>query len=188
MRPGWVRFPHVPAIALRIPVSVWIALAALVVPSPVVSQEPAAEDPESVDSVVVVDQTPQANVDSIPPISPVVALLRSLILPGWGQASVGRPGRGAIYFGAGSAALLMVFRSQARLSAAKRAEPVDEDLVDSLGRTKETWIVIYGFVAFFSALDAWVSTHFWHFEPEVVMPEDGGVSVQLSYRLPLGFP
>jgi len=169
-------------------VLLWISLAGLVVVRPAVGQEPAEEDPENVDSVVLVEQTPPASVDSLPPISPVVALLRSLVLPGWGQASVGRPGRGAIYFGAGSAALLMVFRSQARLSAAKRVEPVDEDLVDSLGRTRETWIVLYGFVAFFSALDAWVSTHFWHFEPEVVMPEDGGVSVQLSYRLPLGFP
>ncbi len=183
----------------------WIVLAVAAAPLPAMGQEPVEEEPVerdpveqdaqaaeqdsvAVDSVVLVEQTPPASVDSLPPVSPFTALLRSLILPGWGQASVGRPERGAIYFGAASAAMLMVFRSQARLNAAKRSEPVDEDLVNSLGGTKESWIVMYGFVAFVSALDAWVSTHFWHFEPEVVMPEDGGVAVQLSVRLPAGFP
>ncbi len=176
----------------------WIVLAIAATPLTAMGQEPVEEEPverdpveqdaEAVDSVVLVEQTPSASVDSLPPVSPFTALLRSLILPGWGQASVGRPERGAIYFGAASAAMLMVFRSQSRLDAVKRSEPVDEDLVNSLGGTKESWIVMYGFVAFVSALDAWVSTHFWHFEPEVVMPEDGGVAVQLSVRLPAGFP
>jgi len=172
-----------------------MALAFAMAPLSALGQEPVEEDAEAieqdaeaVDSVVLVQQAPPPSADSLPPVSPFVALLRSLVLPGWGQASVGRPERGAIYFGAGSAAMLMVFRSQARLNAAKRSEPVDEDLVDSLGGTKEQWLVIYGFIAFVSALDAWVSTHFWHFEPEVVMPEDGGVAVQLSVRLPPGFP
>ena len=179
MRPGWVRFPHVPAIFFL------FLLYDSAIPGPTAGQEPAGEAEDPVESVVLV---PQAAADSLPPISPFSALIRSLVIPGWGQASVGRPERGAIYFAAGSAALVLVFQSQSLLNAARRSEPVDEDLVDSLSGQKETRIVWYGFIAFFSALDAWVSTHFWHFEPEVVMPDDGGVGVQMNYSVPIGFP
>lgn len=171
MRPGWVRFPHVPATV--------VGLAVLLLASPATTGGQEAEPGEAVSDAAGAEA--QAAVDSVPPVSPLGALVRSLVIPGWGQAAVGRPERGAIYFLAGSAAMAMVFKSQAKLNAARRAEPPDENLIDARSSQRENWIVLYGFVAFVSALDAWVSTHFWHFEPEVTMPEEGGVEVGLSY-------
>ena len=171
-RPGWVRFPHVPAILLLL-----TALA-----PPLLGQEPQPrEGAEGVTSRTAVR-------DSVPPVSPFGSLVRSLVIPGWGQTAVGQPSRGAIYFVAASTSLFMAFKSQGKLSAAKRADPPDESLIDSRNRQRENWIVLYGFVAFISALDAWVSTHFWDFEPEVTAPEDGTIGVTLSYRVPLGGP
>jgi len=106
-----------------------------------------------------------------------------LVLPGWGQAEVGRPARGAIYFGAASTTLFMVFKSSQKLSAAKRAEPQDDGLIESRTRQRENWIVLTVFIAFVSGLDAWVSTHFWDFEPSILGPAEGAEGVGFGFRL-----
>jgi len=108
------------------------------------------------------------------------------VLPGWGQAEVGRPDRGAIYFAADAAVLYMVFKSSANLSAARRTNPLDQMLVDDRTAERENWIVLSVFIAFVSGLDAWVSTHFWDFEPRVVAPDDGSIGVGLAFKV--GFP
>jgi hypothetical protein len=127
-------------------------------------------------------------VDSLPPVSPLSALVRSLVVPGWGQTAVDRPARGAIYFAAETASLFMVFKSNAKLSAARKAIPENEDLVDARTNQRENWIVLSAFIAFMSGLDAWVSAHFWDFEPEVSAPEDGSQGIEITYRIPLRFP
>jgi hypothetical protein len=126
--------------------------------------------------------------DTVPPVSPVGALFRSLVLPGWGQTAVQRPARGAVYFAAETASLFMVFKTQAKLSAAQRANPPNESLVDSRTAQRENWIVLSAFIAFLSGLDAWVSAHFWDFEPEVTVPDDGSQGIQVTYRIPLRIP
>ncbi len=190
-RPGWVRFPPVPAILSA--VSTPLALVALAAAWPVASGPlgPAgllAQTPEQRTPAAPPGEPapPPASTDSTPPVSPVGALARSLVLPGWGQTAVGRPARGAIYFAAEAGSLFMVFKSNAKLSAARRADPPNEDLVESRVSQRENWIVLAAFIAFISGLDAWVSAHFWDFEPSVSAPEEG--TVQVSLRVPLGLP
>jgi len=130
--------------------------------------------------------TQEVRVDSVAPVGPLGALVRSLVLPGWGQVAVGRPERGAVYFGAEAASLFMVFKSHAKLAAARRADPVRQGLIDSRTSQRENWIVISVFIAFLSGLDAWVSSHFWDFEPAVRPPPDGSLGLSLS--LPVGPP
>ena len=176
-RPGWVRFPHVPAIFLT---AVLVTLGGSFAPSTahaqVQPQEPATPD------------TTGAVVDSLPPVSPMGALLRSLVIPGWGQTAVDRPARGAIYFAAESASLFMVFKSNSKLSAARKANPPNDDLVEARTNQRENWIVLAAFIAFMSGLDAWVSAHLWDFEPEVSAPEDGSQGIEITYRIPVRFP
>jgi hypothetical protein len=126
--------------------------------------------------------------DTLPPVSPVGALFRSLVLPGWGQTAVHRPARGGVYFAAETASLFMVFKSHAKLSAARKANPPNQSLVDSRTGERENWIVLSAFIAFLSGLDAWVSAHFWDFEPEVTVPEDGSQGIEITYRIPLRIP
>ncbi len=176
-RPGWVRFPHVPAIFLS---AVLVTFGGAFVPSAthaqVVTQEPVTPD------------TTGAAVDSLPPVSPMGALLRSLVIPGWGQTAVDRPARGAVYFAAESASLFMVFKSNSKLSAARKANPPNDDLVEARTNQRENWIVLSAFIAFISGLDAWVSAHLWDFEPEVSVPEDGSQGIEITYRIPVRFP
>jgi hypothetical protein len=115
------------------------------------------------------------------------------VIPGWGQAEVDQPLRGGFYFAAQAASLWMVVKSQAKLSAAKRAAgdlpPGEEDpLVESRTSQRENWIVLSVFVALMSGVDAWVSTHLWDFEGELEPPEDGTAGVQMRYSVPLEVP
>ena len=121
-----------------------------------------------------------------PPVSPMGAFFRSLVLPGWGQASVGRPVRGAFYFAMESASLWMLFKTQSKLNSAERIG--DEDLISSRKAQREDWIVLAVFWALFSGVDAWVSANMWDFEGAVVPPPDGSPGVAVQYSVPVGGP
>ena len=139
--------------------------------APALAQEPAAEDstaqapPAVVSEPVVVTDSAGAQaaaVDSAgPPVSAMGAFWRSLVLPGWGQAKVGQPGRGAFYFTMEAASLWMLFKTSQKKAAAERAG--DEDLAAARKDQQEDWIVLAVFWALFSAVDAWVSAHMWEF-------------------------
>ncbi|MDE2879705.1 hypothetical protein [Candidatus Palauibacter soopunensis] len=151
-------------------------------PSPLRAQDPpppeAIADSASAETGAVADTTGRP-----PPISPLDAFGRSLILPGWGQLEVGRPARGAFYFAAESIFLFMVFKSDARLSAAKEELPLNEERISNRSGQRENWIVLAGFIAFLSGLDAWVSTQFWDFEPSIGPPADGSVGIALGFKV-----
>ena len=63
--------------------------------------------------------------DSIPPprppaFSPRGAFVRSLLVPGWGQAHVGASTRGAVYFALSASSLWMTYVSSRQLADARR--------------------------------------------------------------------
>ena len=175
-RLGWVRFPHVPAILG------WIVCLSLG------TGDLRGQDPPA-DTVRVVEAVPATDLvavrDTVPPITPLGAMARSMVLPGWGQLEVGRPGRAAFYFAAETTFLFMVFKSQGKLAAARDANPQNDDLVSARTRQRENWLVLAGFIAFLSGVDAWVSTHFWDFEPGIVLPADGAPGIALAFKVNL---
>ncbi|MFQ5888858.1 MAG: hypothetical protein ACE5JR_02265 [Gemmatimonadota bacterium] len=123
-----------------------------------------------------------------PRVSPLGALGRSLIVPGWGQVAAGKPGRGAFYFAAEAGSLFMVFKTQSKLDAARRASPADSALVDARKEQREDWIVLAAFFALLSGVDAWVSAHLQGFEGEVTPPADGAAGLELRYRIAVRGP
>lgn len=92
----------------------------------------------------VAAQERDANSDSLPPIpteleslegrpSPTGAMLRSFVLPGWGQASYDRYLRGGVYFTGHVGNTYMVLKTLARLDEAEdRAERWEVAARDSL--------------------------------------------------------
>jgi hypothetical protein len=125
------------------------------------------------------------------------ALLRSLVLPGWGQAYVGAPGRGAIYFGIEAASLWMVLKSRRELGAARQLEaslvdptstatPPELPLARARRQQVEDWITLSVFFLFFSGADAYVAAQLSDFSQHVgVLPGEDG-STQLQVSLPVG--
>ena len=112
-------------------------------------------------------RTPQVQTDtafSHPPISPGGAFFRSLVIPGWAQSELGAKSRGAFYFFAEAASVLMWIRTQKRLDHARRTEPEDSPLIEARVEQREDWIALSIFWAFASAADGFVAAHLWGFE------------------------
>jgi hypothetical protein len=120
------------------------------------------------------------------PVGPMGAFFRSLILPGWGQVSVDQPGRGAFYFAMEAGSLWMLFKTNAKLNAAKKSNPRNEDLIAAREAQFEDWAALAVFWALFSGVDAWVSAQLWDFKGEVVPPPDGSPGAAFQYSVPIG--
>jgi hypothetical protein len=116
-----------------------------------------------------------------PPIRPKTALLRSLLIPGWGQASLDRGAAGATYFALEAGSIAMLIFAKNELAAARRAAR-DSTFVDDstfgpppelAGRVRlrklqvEDWAALIFFTHLFSAADAFVSAHLWDVRVQV---------------------
>lgn len=167
----------------RVPPAVLLLAIALVASPPVLT---AQETPPA--DTAAAARPPQAAADTLPrpPASPMGAFFRSLVLPGWGQAAVDQPLRGAFYFAMEAGSLFMLLKSSAKLSAAERAFPADSALIESRKEQVEDWAVLAGFWALFAGIDAWVSAQLWDFQGEVVPPPDGSAGVAFRYSVPVG--
>ena len=167
-----------------------VCAGALIAPPPLRAQddvppaEPAA-DTVIVDTVTVdtlaspVIRPPDAEARSGP--APMSAFFRSVLIPGWGQLAADKPVRGAFYFAMQTATVYMVIRTQNRIDEAE-----GEALKASRREQREDWLVLAGFWALASGVDAWVSAQMWGFEGEVVPPPDGsaGLAVRMSVPAP----
>jgi hypothetical protein len=132
----------------------------------------------------VVD-TAESRRDSVllagPPIRPKAALFRSLLVPGWGQASLDRGTAGATYFALEAGSIAMLIFAKKELAVAKRAARdstfVDDstlgappDLANRVRVRKlqvEDWAALIFFNHLFSAADAFVSAHLWDVRVQV---------------------
>jgi hypothetical protein len=142
---------------------------------------------------VAVGNSPRALRDTVtrPPISPRSAFLRSLIVPGLGQAALDRGTAGGIFVSLESLALLMTIKSKRDLNVARRLEADsvffaidasgDTVFVPSpvAGRVRarkqhvEDWVAILIFNHLFAAADAFVAAQLWDVPARVSVTRDG---------------
>ncbi|MEX2571624.1 MAG: DUF5683 domain-containing protein [Gemmatimonadota bacterium] len=121
-----------------------------------------------------------------PPFSPRGAFLRSVVLPGWGQAYVGAPGRGAVYFGLAGGSIWMSYVAKRQLESARdeqawlrdsgQIEP-DAETPFAFARAQhfEDWAALSVFLMFLAGADAYVAAYLSDFDERIgVMPEAGG--------------
>jgi hypothetical protein len=117
-----------------------------------------------------------------PPIRPKTALFRSLLIPGWGQASLDRGTAGATYFALEAGSIAMLIFAKKELAVAKRAARDSTFVGDSVplgpppelaGRVRvrrtqvQDWAALIFFTHLFSAADAFVSAHLWDVRVQV---------------------
>ena len=142
---------------------------------------------------VAVGNSPRAERDTVtgPPISPRSAFLRSLIVPGLGQAALDRGTAGGIFVSLEALSLLMTIKSKRDLNVARRLEAdsvffaIDADgdtvFVPSplAGRVRarkqhvEDWVAILIFNHLFAAADAFVAAQLWDVPARVSVTRDG---------------
>jgi hypothetical protein len=134
---------------------------------------------------------PQAARDTItgPPISPRSAFLRSLIVPGLGQAALDRGTAGGIFVSLEALSLLMTIKSKRDLRVARRLETdsvfFEIDGQDTVfvnpvaGRVRarkqhvEDWVALLIFNHLFAAADAFVAAQLWDVPARVSVQRDG---------------
>jgi hypothetical protein len=114
--------------------------------------------------------------------SPTGALLKSLILPGLGQITMGRKLTAAVFLAFEGATLGMVIKTQRDINRAEAAG--DLATVEDKKRTREDWLVYMGINHVASALEAYVSAHLWDFPGELELrAAPGGFSASASIPL-----
>lgn len=169
-----------------------VALASGAVASAVPAQEPVPPRPPAdsarlvIDSALVLqaDSALQSRADSVrprPPISPTGAFLRSLVLPGWGQARLGRNVTGGLFLAFEGVAAAMVWKSYWQLDFARTRGKY----VRSHTQEREDWLVLLGFNHLMAAAEAYVSAHLYDFPAALTIQRlpDGATGVGIAVPL-----
>ncbi|HET7623553.1 MAG TPA: hypothetical protein VFK39_16730 [Gemmatimonadaceae bacterium] len=141
--------------------------------------------------------TTQPNRLITPPISPRRALLQSLLIPGWGQASLDRNTAGGLFVALEVTSIAMLVQSKKQLSIAREAAR-DSILDPGTGgyvanplaarirprkRAVEDWTALLIFSHLIAAADAFVAAHLWDV-PIQVQGHEGSRSATISTSIP----
>jgi hypothetical protein len=113
------------------------------------------------------------------PISPVGALWRSFVLPGWGQARLNRKLTGGIFIAWEGVTLGMTLKTRHELDYLRRT---GSERADSKRQEHEDWLVLLAFNHVFAALEAYVGAHLADFPGDLrirAMPGAVGASLTM---------
>jgi hypothetical protein len=160
--------------------------------APLAAQDtiPAPPPPEAPPDAVPAD-TVRLSPDSVlyarTPVSPMGALWRSILIPGWGQAKNNRKLTGALFVAWEGVTLGMSIKTSHELSYLRRTNSTS---VRAKEKERQDWLVLLAFNHLFSAIEAYVSAHLWDFPEDLEvratpLPQGGvGAAVNLPFRFP----
>jgi hypothetical protein len=115
--------------------------------------------------------------------SPMAAFWRSFLLPGWGQARVGRKLTAGIFLAWEGTTLAMSLKTRHELAYLRRTNSAR---AEDKRREHEDWLVLLGFNHLFAGLEAYVSGHLTDFPPDLqlqAVPGGVGASISIPFRL-----
>jgi hypothetical protein len=142
---------------------------------------PAADTPRTRADSVALGGGRGDSVRPRPPITPGGAFLRSLIIPGWGQARLNRNFTAGIFVAFEGIAATMVWKSTWQLNFAKARGKY----VKSHTQEQQDWIVLLVFNHFFAGAEAFVSANLWDFpvglEARVLPDGSTGFGVRIPW-------
>ena len=173
------------AVQLRRPLMAFVAVALLML-------APASTHAQRADSARVAPRATPGDTTAShvvrPPLSPRRAFLYSLLLPGYGQSVLGRPGAGTIFVLTESIAIAMLRESRADLAEARAlkgdtlvvigvdpgsGQPItqrnafDQELIDVRRGHVEDWVAFLFANHLFAAADAYVAAHLWDLPAQI---------------------
>jgi hypothetical protein len=115
-------------------------------------------------------------------IRPMGAFLRSLLLPGWGQAATGRHVTGALFATWEGVAAMMTLKAQSEMHYLKET---GSSLVVAKRQEVQDWTVLWVFNHLFSGAEAFVSAHLQDFPKDLkIRAFPGGVGISLPVPRP----
>jgi len=113
-----------------------------------------------------------------PPVSPMGALWRSFLLPGWGQARLDRKLTGGIFIAWEGVTLGMTLKTAHELHYLRRT---NSGRVSAKEQEKQDWLILLAFNHLLAGLEAYVSAHLWDFPTDLkIRAIPGGVGGRLG--------
>jgi hypothetical protein len=140
----------------------------------VVPTRPPTQEPSPQDTVKV----PPFRTE--PPVSPVGAAFRSLLLPGWGQSVLGRRTTGAVFVFWEGVTVFMTLKSVHQLHY---QESIDAETVEGKRQEVEDWAVLLAFNHLIAAAEAFVSAQLWDFPANLELRALPGGGVGAGVRM-----
>jgi hypothetical protein len=135
-------------------------------------------------SLAAQDTAAVARADSLARrVSPMNAFWRSFLVPGWGQAKLGRKLTGGIFVAWEGVTLGMSLKTRHELAYLRRTNSVRAD--DKRGEHQD-WIVLLAFNHLFAGLEAYVSAHLTDFPRDLhleAVPGGVGAAVSVPFRI-----
>jgi hypothetical protein len=117
------------------------------------------------------------------PTTPMGAMFRSFLLPGWGQAVYGRKVTAGVMLGIEGLALGMVLKTSSELEHI-RSTGSNSDAAKL--QEREDWMAILIFNHLMSGLEAYVSAHLYDFPADIQLQALPRGGMRLGVTLPLG--
>jgi hypothetical protein len=141
-----------------------------------------AQVPDTVPPPVVTTGAIVVPSDTTHRVQPMGAFLRSLLLPGWGQAVTGRPVAGAVFVSWEGIAAMMTLKAQSELHFLREARSANQS---SKRQQVQDWLVLWVFNHLFSGAEAFVSAHLQDFPKDLKMQAfPGGIGISLPMPRP----
>jgi len=116
-----------------------------------------------------------------PPISPLAAFGRSFLIPGWGQAVLGRRVTGAFFVFWEGLSLTMALKASHQLTYIKATG--DQEAIDAKKQEIQDWVVLLVFNHLLAGAEAYVSAYLWDFPVELEQRSLPGDRVGVGARV-----
>ena len=115
-------------------------------------------------------------------IRPIGAFLRSLLVPGWGQAATGRHVTGALFATWEGVAAMMTLKAQSEMHYLKETNSAN---LTAKRQEVQDWIVLWVFNHLFSGAEAFVSAHLQDFPKDLkIRTFPGGIGISVPVPRP----
>jgi hypothetical protein len=115
-------------------------------------------------------------------VRPMGAFLRSLLVPGWGQAATGRRVTGALFATWEGVAAMMTLKARSEL---RFLEETRSTIVVAKRQEVQDWLVLWIFNHLFSGAEAFVSAHLQDFPKDLkIRAFPGGVGISVPVPRP----
>lgn len=116
-----------------------------------------------------------------PPITPLGAFGRSFLVPGWGQAILGRRVTGAFFVFWEGLTLTMALKAAHQLDYIQATG--DQDAIDAKKQEIQDWVVLLVFNHLLAGAEAFASAYLWDFPVELEQRALSGERLGLGARV-----
>ncbi len=159
-----------------------VCVAALLSGSPAVRLSAQVPDTSHAPPPLVTTGALVVATDTAHRIRPMGAFLRSLLVPGWGQAATGRRVSGALFATWEGVTAMMTLKAQSEMHYLKETHSAN---LRAKRQEVQDWIVLWVFNHLFAGAEAFVSAHLQDFPKDLkIRAFPGGVGISLPVPRP----